>query len=354
MNILMGIIIGVVGGLGIGIALSATKLRSTLEKKSLQVLKEAEEKGEIMKKEKILQAKEKFLQMKGEHEKQVQERNNKVMQAENKIKQKEQALNQKVEELQKKSNEFLAAKENLSKQAEKLQVRQQEVEKAYRDSIEKLEQVAGLSAEEAKAQLIESLTEEAKNDAANKIMEIVEEAKLTANQQAKKIVIESIQRTATENAIENTVSVFNLESEEVKGRIIGREGRNIRTLENLTGVEVIIDDSPDAILLSCFDPVRREVARLSLHKLVTDGRIHPARIEEVVAKTKKQIEQEVIETGKRTCIDLGIVNMHHELIRMIGKMKYRSSYGQNLLQHARETANLCAVMASELGLNPKK
>ena len=353
MNILIGIIIGVVGGLGVGIALSATKLRSTLEKKSLQVLKEAEEKGEIMKKEKILQAKEKFLQMKGEHEKQVQERNNKVMQAENKIKQKEQALNQKVEELQKKSNEFLAAKENLSKQAEKLQVRQQEVEKAYRDSIEKLEQVAGLSTEGAKAQLIESLTEEAKNDAANKIMEIVEEAKLTANQQAKKIVIESIQRTATENAIENTVSVFNLESEEVKGRIIGREGRNIRTLESLTGVEVIIDDSPDAILLSCFDPVRREVARLSLHKLVTDGRIHPARIEEVVAKTKKQIEQEVIETGKRTCIDLGIVNMHHELIRMIGKMKYRSSYGQNLLQHSREVANLCATMASELGLNPK-
>lgn len=318
------IVIGLAVGLGVGIALSATKLRNTLEKKSVQVLKEAEEKSEILKKEKILQAKEKFLQMKAEHEKQVQERNNKVMQAENKIKQKEQALNQKVEELQKKSTEFLAAKDNLNKQAERLQVRQQEVEKAYRESITKLEQMAGLSAEEAKAQLIDSLTEEAKNDAANKIMEIVEEAKLTANQQAKKIVIESIQRTATENAIENTVSVFNLESEEVKGRIIGREGRNIRTLENLTGVEVIIDDSPDAILLSCFDPVRREVARLALHKLVTDGRIHPARIEEVVAKTKKQIEQDVIETGKRTCIDLGIVNMHHELIRMIGKMKYRS------------------------------
>jgi ribonuclease Y len=275
------------------------------------------------------------------------------MQAENKIKQKEQTLNQKVEELQKKSNEFLQAKENLNKQVEKLQQRQQEVEKTYKESVAKLEQIAGLSAEEAKAQLVETLTEEAKDEAMSKIMDIVEEAKLTANQQAKKIVIESIQRTATENAIENTVSVFNLESEEVKGRIIGREGRNIRTLENLTGVEVIIDDSPDAILLSCFDPVRREIARLSLHKLVTDGRIHPARIEEVVAKTKKQIEQEVIETGKRTCIDLGIMNLHPELIRIVGKMKYRSSYGQNLLQHSREVANLCATMASELGLNPK-
>ncbi len=352
MNIVIGIISGL-AGIGIGIWLAATRLRKNLEKKSIQLLKEAEEKAEILKKEKMLQAKEKFLQLKGEHEKQVQERNNKVMQAENKIKQKEQVLNQKVEELQKKSTEFLAAKDNLNKQVEKLQQRQQEVEKTYRESVAKLEQIAGLSADEAKAQLIDTLTEEAKSDAMGKIMEIVEEAKLTANQQAKKIVIESIQRTATENAIENTVSVFNLENEEVKGRIIGREGRNIRTLENLTGVEVIIDDSPDAILLSCFDPVRREIARLSLHKLVTDGRIHPARIEEVVSKTKKQIEQEVIETGKKTCIDLGIVNLHHELVRIVGKMKYRSSYGQNLLQHSREVANLCATMASELGLNPK-
>lgn len=352
MNIVIGIISGL-AGIGIGIWLAATRLRNNLEKKSIQLLKEAEEKAEILKKEKMLQAKEKFLQLKGEHEKQVQERNNKVMQAENKIKQKEQVLNQKVEELQKKSTEFLAAKDNLNKQVEKLQQRQQEVEKTYRESVAKLEQIAGLSADEAKAQLIDTLTEEAKSDAMGKIMEIVEEAKLTANQQAKKIVIESIQRTATENAIENTVSVFNLENEEVKGRIIGREGRNIRTLENLTGVEVIIDDSPDAILLSCFDPVRREIARLSLHKLVTDGRIHPARIEEVVSKTKKQIEQEVIETGKKTCIDLGIVNLHHELVRIVGKMKYRSSYGQNLLQHSREVANLCATMASELGLNPK-
>ena len=347
------ILIGLVVGLGVGILLSHTSLKNKLEKEGRTLLKEAEEKAEIIKKEKMLQAKEKFLQLKGEHEKQVQERNNKVMQAENKIKQKEQTLNQKVEELQKKSNEFLQAKESLNKQVEKLQQRQQEVEKTYKESVAKLEQIAGLSAEEAKAQLVETLTEEAKDEAMSKIMDIVEEAKLTANQQAKKIVIESIQRTATENAIENTVSVFNLESEEVKGRIIGREGRNIRTLENLTGVEVIIDDSPDAILLSCFDPVRREIARLSLHKLVTDGRIHPARIEEVVAKTKKQIEQEVIETGKRTCIDLGIVNLHPELIRIVGKMKYRSSYGQNLLQHSREVANLCATMASELGLNPK-
>ena len=347
------ILIGLVVGLGVGILLSHTSLKKKLEEEGRALLKEAEEKAEIIKKEKMLQAKEKFLQLKGEHEKQVQERNNKVMQAENKIKQKEQTLNQKVEELQKKSNEFLQAKENLNKQVEKLQQRQQEVEKTYKESVTKLEQIAGLSAEEAKAQLVETLTEEARDEAMSKIMDIVEEAKLTANQQAKKIVIESIQRTATENAIENTVSVFNLESEEVKGRIIGREGRNIRTLENLTGVEVIIDDSPDAILLSCFDPVRREIARLSLHKLVTDGRIHPARIEEVVAKTKKQIEQEVIETGKRTCIDLGIMNLHPELIRIVGKMKYRSSYGQNLLQHSREVANLCATMASELGLNPK-
>lgn len=347
------ILIGLVVGLGVGILLSHTSLKNKLEKEGRALLKEAEEKAEIIKKEKMLQAKEKFLQLKGEHEKQVQERNNKVMQAENKIKQKEQTLNQKVEELQKKSNEFLQAKESLNKQVEKLQQRQQEVEKTYKESVAKLEQIAGLSAEEAKAQLVETLTEEARDEAMSKIMDIVEEAKLTANQQAKKIVIESIQRTATENAIENTVSVFNLESEEVKGRIIGREGRNIRTLENLTGVEVIIDDSPDAILLSCFDPVRREIARLSLHKLVTDGRIHPARIEEVVAKTKKQIEQEVIETGKRTCIDLGIMNLHPELIRIVGKMKYRSSYGQNLLQHSREVANLCATMASELGLNPK-
>ncbi|MCH3924847.1 MAG: ribonuclease Y [Bacteroidales bacterium] len=352
MNIIVGIIIAI-AAIGVGILIATTKMRSILIKKSESIVKDAESKAEIIKKEKLLQAKEKFLQMKSEYDKEFQERNNKIAQNENKLRQKEQAFNKEVEELKKKSVEYNTAKDNLKKQADRLATRQQEVEKTYQESVHKLEQIAGLSAEEAKQQLVETLTEEARSDAMGKVMEIVEEAKMTANQQAKKIVIESIQRTAAETAIENTVSVFNLENEEVKGRIIGREGRNIRTLENLTGVEIIIDDSPDAILLSCFDPVRREVARLALHKLVTDGRIHPARIEEVVAKTKKQVEQEVIETGKRTCIDLGIINLHHELVRMVGKMKYRSSYGQNLLQHSREVANLCATMASELGLNPK-
>lgn len=352
MSVVLYIVIAIVA-FGGGLLVASTLMRSTLMKKSEGIIKEAENKAEIIKKEKMLQAKEKFLQLKSEHEKECQERNNRVQQNENKLRQKEQAFNKEVEELKKKGQEFNAAKEQLKKQADRLTVRQQEVEKTYQESVQKLEQIAGLSAEEAKAQLVETLTEEAKSDAMGKIMEIVEEAKMTANQQAKKIVVESIQRTAAETAIENTVSVFNLENEEVKGRIIGREGRNIRTLENLTGVEVIIDDSPDAILLSCFDPVRREVARLSLHKLVTDGRIHPARIEEVVAKTKKQVDQEVMEVGKRTCIDLGIVNLNHELVRMVGKMKYRSSYGQNLLQHSREVANLCATMAAELGLNPK-
>ena len=352
MEIVWYIIIAV-ASCGIGVFVATTKMRKTLLKKSEDIVKEAESKSEIIKKEKMLQAKEKFLQLKSEHEKECQERNNRVQQNENKLRQKEQAFNKEVEELKRKSVEFNTAKEALKKQAERLTIRQPEVEKTYQESVHKLEQLAGLSAGEAKAQLMETLTEEAKSEAMAKIMEIEEEAKMTANQQAKKIVVESIQRTAAEVAIENTVSVFNLENEEVKGRIIGREGRNIRTLENLTGVEIIIDDSPDAILLSCFDPIRREIARLSLHKLVTDGRIHPARIEEVVAKTKRQIEQDLIETGKKTCIDLGIVNLHHDLVRMIGKMKFRSSYGQNLLQHSREVANLCATMAAELGLNPK-
>lgn len=351
-NILIYVVIAV-AFCGLGIWLASTKMRNALLKKSEDIVKEAEEKAEMLKKEKMLQAKEKFLQMKSDNEKECRERTNKVAQNEQKLRQKEQAFNKEVEELKKKTAEFNTAKETLKKQADKLVLRQQEVEKTYQESVQKLEQIAGLSAQEAKAQLVETLTDEAKSDAMGKIMEIVEEAKMTANQQAKKIVIESIQRTAAETAIENTVSVFNLENEEVKGRIIGREGRNIRTLENLTGVEIIIDDSPDAILLSCFDPIRRETARLALHKLVTDGRIHPARIEEIVAKTKKQVEQEVMEAGKRVCIDLGIVNLNHELVRMVGKMKFRSSYGQNLLQHSREVANLCATMAAELGLNPK-
>ncbi len=347
------IVIGLVVGVGAGIAATTTILRNKLLGKSQQVLKDAEEKSEVIKKDKILQAKEKYLQMKSEYDKQVNERNNKLQAAEQKLKQREQSLAQKVEDLQKKSNELKTASENLNSQIEVLNKRKAEAEKIYKQSVEKLEHIANMTADEAKQQLVDMMTDEAKAEASNAIMDIVEEAKITANEQAKKIVIQSIQRTATENAIENTVSVFNLENEEVKGRIIGREGRNIRTLESLTGVEVIIDDSPDAIILSGFDPIRREIARLSLHKLVTDGRIHPARIEEVVAKTRKQIEQEIIEVGKRTCIDLGILNMNHELMRMVGRMKYRSSYGQNLLQHSREVANLAATMASELGLNPK-
>ena len=350
---ILWILIGLVLGAGAGIAAATTVLRNRLLAKSQEVLKDAEEKGEMLKQKKELQAKEKFMQLKSDYDKQVNERNNKIHDAEQKLKQREQSLTQRVEELQKKSNELKAASDNLTTQVEQLNKRQAEVEKVYHESIAKMEHIAGMTADEAKKQLMDMMTDEARNDAANSIVDIIEEAKATANEQAKKIVIQSIQRTATEHAVENTVSVFNLENEEVKGRIIGREGRNIRTLESLTGVEVIIDDSPDAIILSGFDPVRREIARLSLHKLVTDGRIHPARIEEVVAKTRKQIEQEIMEVGKRTCIDLGIPNLNHELMRMVGRMKYRSSYGQNLLQHSREVANLAATMASELGLNPK-
>ena len=301
----------------------------------------------------VIIKKKKFLQMKSEYDKNVAERNSNLSRNENRVKQREAELNRKMEEIQRKNNELNILKENLNNQLSVVSKKQSEMDKLQAQQIKKLEVVAGLSAEDAKAQLIDSLRDEAKSEALSQIKDVINEAKLTASKEAQKIVIETIQRTATEHAIENTVSVFNLENEEIKGRIIGREGRNIRALESLTGVEIIIDDSPDAIILSGFDPVRREIARLSLHKLVTDGRIHPARIEEVVAKTQKQIEQEIMETGKRTCIDLGILNMSNELTRMIGKMKYRSSYGQNLLQHARETANLCATMAAELGLNPK-
>ncbi|MDL2314863.1 ribonuclease Y [Bacteroidales bacterium OttesenSCG-928-C19] len=352
MNVILSIVALIIGA-GVGVGLTTSVLRKRLLQKSQQVLSDAEEKAEIIKKDKILQAKEKYLQLKTEHEKIVHEKNNKIQTEENRLKQREQGINSKVEELQKKSNELKIAGENLNNQIEVLNKRQAEVEKIYKQSVEKLEQVSNLSAQEAKDQLMDMMKDEAKMEASSVVMDIIEEAKITAGEQAKKVVLETIQRTATEQAIENTVSVFNLENEEVKGRIIGREGRNIRTLESLTGVEIIIDDSPDAILLSGFDPVRREIARLSLHKLVTDGRIHPARIEEVVSKTKKQIEQEIMEIGKRTCIDLGILNMHNELMRMVGRMKYRSSYGQNLLQHSREVANLCATMAAELGLNTK-
>lgn len=351
--IIIGIIALLTGGV-IGIVLTSTFLRKGIEKKSEHILKDAEEKGEMIKKDKILQAKEKFLQMKADYENTFQEKNKEILKNENRLKQKETTIQQKFEELQRKQKEVNTIKDNLTAQVDIINKRQFELDKAIKQQVEQLEAISGMSAQEAKTQLVDTLKDEAKAEAMVHIKDIVEEAKLTANTEAKKIVIETIQRTAAEHAIENSVSVFNIESEEIKGRIIGREGRNIRTLESLTGVEIIIDDSPEAIILSGFDPVRREIARLSLHKLVTDGRIHPARIEEVVGKVKKQIEQEIIETGKRTTIDLGIHGLHPELIRMIGKMKYRSSYGQNLLQHSKEVANLCATMAAELGLSPKK
>ena len=352
-EILIIVIVGI-SSLFIGGLIASTFLRKAIERKSETILKEAQEKAEVIKKDKILQAKEKFLQLKAEHEKIINERSSEVQKSENRLKQREVNFSQKLEESQRKQKEVDTIKENLTNQLELLNKKQVDIEKLHKQQVEQLETISDLSAIEAKKQLIETLKEEAKSEAQVFIRDIVEEAKMSAHSEAKKIVIETIQRTATEHAIENTVSVFNIDNDEIKGRIIGREGRNIRTLEALTGIEIIIDDSPEAIILSGFDPVRREVARLSLHKLVTDGRIHPARIEEVVAKTKKQIEQEIIEIGKRTVIDLGIHNMHHELIRMIGRMRYRSSYGQNLLHHSIEVANLCATMASEIGLNPKK
>ena len=350
---LLLIIIGVLVGVGIGIAISYSLLKNQLTKAGREALKKAEEDGELIKKEKILQAKEKFLQLKAEHEKACNEKNQQISAAENRIKQKENTLSQKMEDLNRKSNENAAQKENLNKQMAAVTQKQKELEEQIASQKNKLESIAEMTAEQAKQQLITLMQDEAKADALVMIKEIVDEAKHTANLEAKKVVVNALQRTGAEAAVENTVSVFNIENDEIKGRIIGREGRNIRTLENLTGVDVVIDDSPDAILLSSFDPVRREIARLSLQKLVSDGRIHPARIEEVVAKTKKQIEQEITELGKRTCIDLGINNMHHELMRLVGKMRYRSSYGQNLLQHAKEVANLSATMAAELGINPK-
>ncbi|MCX6251095.1 MAG: ribonuclease Y [Bacteroidetes bacterium] len=350
---LMVLIIGI-SGIVIGGLITGTILRKAMDRKRDMILKEAMEKAEVIKKEKILQAKEKFLQLKSEHEKFVHEKNEELSKNDNRLKQKETAFSQKIEDLQKKQKELVAIRQNLQTQADIVGKKQTDLEKSIKIQVEKLEAISNLSANEAKAQLIETLKEEAKSEALVHIKDIIDEARITANTEAKKIIIETIQRTASEHAIENTVSVFNIENEEVKGRIIGREGRNIRTLESLTGIEIIIDDSPDAIILSGFDPVRREIARLSLHKLVTDGRIHPARIEEVVAKTRKQIEQEIVETGKRVSMDLGIHNLHHELIRIIGKMKYRSSYGQNLLQHSIEVAKLCATMSAELGLNPKK
>ncbi|MCF8235500.1 MAG: ribonuclease Y [Bacteroidales bacterium] len=341
-------------GLILGGFITATFLRKAVEKKARGIVEEAEEKAEVIRKEKMLQAKEKFLQLRAEHEKHINEKNSVLQKAENRFKQKESTLSQKSEEVNRRQKEIDTIKQNLLSQLDIVNKRQEDLEKSHARQVEQLEKISGLSADEAKQQLIESLKDEARSEAMVHISEILDEARMTANKESRKIVVETLQRTAAEHAIENTVSVFNIENDEIKGRIIGREGRNIRALEALTGIEIIIDDSPDAILLSGFDPVRREIARLALHKLVTDGRIHPARIEEVVAKTKSQIEQEILDTGKRTCIDLGIHNMHPELIRMIGRMKYRSSYGQNLLQHSREVALLSATMAAELGMNTQK
>jgi ribonuclease Y len=346
-------IIGLLAGTLAGGAVVFVVLNGMLKKRRESIVNEAEKEAEQIKKDKILQAKEKFLQMKEEHESTINERNRKLQQNEDRFKQRESQLARKVEENNREAQEMTKLKENLTQQLEIVNKRQDELKKAQQKQVEALERITNLTAEDAKAQMMEALKDEAKTGAMSYIQEITEEAKLTANKEAKKVVIQAIQRVATEHAIENSVSVFNIESDEIKGRIIGREGRNIRALEAATGVEIIVDDTPEAIVLSCFDPVRREIARLSMHQLVSDGRIHPARIEEVVKKVTRQIEEEIVETGKRTCIDLGIHGLHAELVRMVGRMKYRSSYGQNLLQHSREVANLCATMAAELGLNTK-
>jgi len=328
-------------------------VKVALKRKSTRIVTEAEAEAEMIKKDRILQAKEKFLQLKSEHEKVINEKNNKIAAAENRIKQKETTLGQKAEEYNRKKKEVDVIKDNLTNQLELVEKKSEELERLHKQQVEQLISISGLSVEEAKGQLIENLKAEAKTEAMSYINEIMDEAKMTANKEAKRIVVQTLQRVASEYAVENSVTVFHIDNDDIKGRIIGREGRNIRALEAATGVEIIVDDTPEAIILSAFDPVRREVARLALHQLVTDGRIHPARIEEIVAKTQKMVEEEIIETGKRTAIDLGIHGLHPELIRIVGKMKYRSSYGQNLLQHSREVANLAAIMAAELGLNPR-
>ncbi len=346
MDIILTISIAI-GCLILGGILGFILFRYIIKQRYNQIIKEAEIEAEALKEKKQLELKEKFLNRKSELDKEANQRNQKMQAYENKLKQRELTLNQQNEDFQKKQNEVESQRIHLSKQQEKLDA-------LITDQRSKLEAISGLTTEEARESLIESLKDEAKTQAQQYINEIMDEAKMTANKEAKKIIIQSIQRVASETAVENSVSVFHIDSDEVKGRVIGREGRNIRALEAATGTEIVVDDTPEAIVISAFDPVRREICRLALHQLVADGRIHPARIEEVVAKVKKQVEDEIVETGKRTCIDLGVHGLHPELVRIVGKMKYRSSYGQNLLQHARETANLCAVMAAELGLNPKK
>ncbi|MFK2820820.1 ribonuclease Y [Flavobacteriaceae sp. LMIT009] len=360
MNTILFIVGGVVLGLIIGFFVAkaleksnASKLVKDAKKEALTIIKDANHEGEAIKKDKILQAKEKFIELKAEHEKVILSRDKKMAEAEKRTRDKESQISNELSKSKKLNGEVEAKIKDYDYRLGHLDKRKAEVDKLHKSQIQQLEVISGLSAEDAKAQLVESLKGEAKNDAMAYVQDKMEEAKLTAQQEAKKIIINTIQRVGTEEAVDNCVSVFNIESDDIKGRIIGREGRNIRAIEAATGVEIIVDDTPEAIILSCFDSVRREIARLSLHKLVTDGRIHPARIEEVVKKTTKQIEQEIIEVGKRTVIDLGIHGLHPELIKMVGRMKYRSSYGQNLLQHSREVAKLCGIMAAELGLNPK-
>lgn len=351
---MIGTIIAVAVALFVGGIAGYAVFRYVINGKYNQLIESAKRDADVIKEKKLLEVKEKFLNKKSELEKEVQQRNQKIQQGENRLKQREISLNQRQEELGRRKEEVEQEQIRIENEKKLLALKQQDLEKMVEQERAKLEELSGLSAEEAKNRLVESMKDKARLDAASYINEVVDQAKLDANQKAKKIVIQTIQRVATETAIENSVSVFHIDNDEVKGRIIGREGRNIRALEAATGVEIVVDDTPESIVISAFDPVRREVCRLALHQLVADGRIHPARIEEVVSKVKKQLENEIIETGKRTAIDLGIHGLHPDLIRIVGKMKYRSSYGQNLLQHARETANLCAVMASELGLNPKK
>lgn len=347
-TIIIAVAAFVIGG-GVGFLI----IQSIQKKKASSIIAEAEKEAENIKKDKILQAKEKFLELKAEHEKVINKREQKLNELQNRVKDREAKNNQRFEENKRKDRELQNLKKNIERQVEINERKAEDLEKMHRRQVEQLEVISGLTPEEAKNQLLEALKDEAKTDAAAFIQETMEEAKLSAGNEARKIVVQSIQRVATEQAIENSVSVFNIENDDIKGRIIGREGRNIRALEAATGVEIIVDDTPEAIILSCFDPVRREIARLAMHKLVTDGRIHPARIEEVVAKTTKQIDEEIFEVGKRTAIDLGIHGLHPELVKTVGRMKYRSSYGQNLLQHSREVANLCGIMAAELGLNAK-
>jgi ribonuclease Y len=355
-QILIGVIAGVVVGFVIAKLIaknSASSALASAEKEASSIIKEAKKEGESLKKDKLLQAKERFIELKSEHEKVILSKDKKISDIEKRVRDKESQISNELAKAKKANTEVEEKKKDYDYRIDFLEKKNDEIERLHKKQVEQLEVISGLSAEEAKEELIVSLKEEAKTDAMSFVQNSIEEAKMTAQQEAKKIIINTIQRIGTEEAVENCVSVFNLESDDVKGRIIGREGRNIRAIEAATGVEIIVDDTPDAIILSCFDSVRREIARLSLHKLVTDGRIHPARIEEVVKKTQKQIESEIVEVGKRTVIDLGIHGLHPELIKMVGRMKYRSSYGQNLLQHSREVAKLCGVMASELGLNPK-